>query len=45
VHQIESGLYRRQGKAVTNFQATLPPVQSDLAQTKKGTDLFMAIKE
>jgi predicted nuclease of restriction endonuclease-like (RecB) superfamily len=31
VHQIESRLYHRQGKAVTNFQATLPPVQSDLA--------------
>jgi predicted nuclease of restriction endonuclease-like (RecB) superfamily len=32
VLQIESGLYRRQGKATTNFQATLPPPQSDLAQ-------------
>jgi predicted nuclease of restriction endonuclease-like (RecB) superfamily len=32
VIHIESGLYRRQGKAVTNFQATLPPPQSDLAQ-------------
>jgi predicted nuclease of restriction endonuclease-like (RecB) superfamily len=31
-HQIDSGLYRRQGKAVTNFQRTLPPPQSDLAQ-------------
>src|SRR4051794_23485872 len=31
VVQIESGLYRRQGKAVTNFQATLPGPQSDLA--------------
>lgn len=31
VHQIESGLYERQGKAVTNFKATLPPLQSDLA--------------
>ena len=30
--QIESGLYRRQGKAVTNFHATLPAPQSDLAQ-------------
>jgi predicted nuclease of restriction endonuclease-like (RecB) superfamily len=30
--QIESGLYGRQGKALTNFQATLPPPQSDLAQ-------------
>jgi len=32
VMQIESGLYRRQGKALANFQATLPPPQSDLAQ-------------
>ena len=32
VLQIESGLYRRQGKAITNFKATLPPAQSDLAQ-------------
>jgi predicted nuclease of restriction endonuclease-like (RecB) superfamily len=32
VSQIESGLYRRQGKAITNFQATLPKPQSDLAQ-------------
>ncbi|MCX6599857.1 MAG: PDDEXK nuclease domain-containing protein [Acidobacteria bacterium] len=32
VMQIESGLYRRQGKAVTNFSATLPAPQSDLAQ-------------
>lgn len=32
VHQIESGLYKRQGKALTNFIRTLPPPQSDLAQ-------------
>jgi predicted nuclease of restriction endonuclease-like (RecB) superfamily len=32
VAQVESGLYRRQGKAITNFQATLPPPQSDLAE-------------
>jgi len=32
VIQIESGLYRRQGKAITNFRATLPQPQSDLAQ-------------
>ena len=32
VMQIESGLYRRQGSAITNFQATLPPLESDLAQ-------------
>src|SRR2546421_2286031 len=29
--QIETDLYHRKGKAVTNFTATLPPVQSDLA--------------
>jgi len=32
VLQIESRLYRRQGKATTNFPATLPKPQSDLAQ-------------
>jgi predicted nuclease of restriction endonuclease-like (RecB) superfamily len=32
VLQIESGLFRRQGKAITNFKATLPAPQSDLAQ-------------
>ncbi|MFH1619116.1 MAG: PDDEXK nuclease domain-containing protein [bacterium] len=32
VHHIESCLYERQGKAVTNFKRTLPPPQSDLAQ-------------
>src|ERR1039457_3543543 len=32
VMQIESGLYRRQGSAITNFQATLPAPDSDLAQ-------------
>ncbi|KRF08610.1 hypothetical protein ASH00_02590 [Arthrobacter sp. Soil782] len=32
VHQIESRLYERSGKAVTNFKATLPPSDSDLAQ-------------
>lgn len=32
VHQIESGLYRRQGSATTNFHRTLPAPQSDLAQ-------------
>ena len=31
-HQIESGLYQREGKAVTNFVETLPTPQSDLAQ-------------
>src|SRR5439155_1891542 len=32
VHQIESGLYRRQGKALSNFTRTLPAPQSELAQ-------------
>lgn len=32
VHQIESGLYNRQGKALTNFERTLPVPQSELAQ-------------
>lgn len=31
-HHIEGGLYHREGKAVTNFPATLPKPQSDLAQ-------------
>lgn len=30
--QIETGLYSRQGHAVTNFSRTLPALQSDLAQ-------------
>ncbi len=30
--QIESGLYQRQGGAITNFARTLPNPQSDLAQ-------------
>ena len=32
VHQIEGGLYQRQGKALTNFAATQSAPQSDLAQ-------------
>ncbi|MBZ5523518.1 MAG: PDDEXK nuclease domain-containing protein [Acidobacteriia bacterium] len=32
VHQIESQLHRRQGRAITNFQRTLPAPQSELAQ-------------
>ena len=31
VHQIESKLYQRQGKAITNFERALPTPQSDLA--------------
>jgi len=32
VHQIESGLYHRQGKAITNFDKQLPAPHSELAQ-------------
>ena len=32
VMQIETGLYTRQGGAITNFERTLPKPQSDLAQ-------------
>ncbi|MFI4912502.1 MAG: YhcG family protein [Sedimentisphaeraceae bacterium JB056] len=32
IHQIESGLYSREGKAITNFKETLPALQSDLAR-------------
>ncbi len=32
IHQIESGLFHRQGKALTNFHRTLPAPQSELAQ-------------
>lgn len=31
-HQIDSGLYERQGKAINNFQLKLPEAQSDLAE-------------
>ena len=31
-HHIESDLFKREGKAVTNFEATLPAPQSDLAR-------------
>lgn len=32
IHQIEANLFRRQGKALTNFEQALPAPQSDLAQ-------------
>lgn len=32
VHQIDTRFYERSGKAITNFKATLPPSDSDLAQ-------------
>nr|WP_053225320.1 PDDEXK nuclease domain-containing protein [Simkania negevensis] len=38
---IDSDLYRREGKAITNFTNTLPPLQSDLAnQTLKDPYCF-----
>lgn len=41
VHQIESGLWQREGKAISNFESTLPALQSDLAQqTLKDPYLF-----
>ena len=41
VHQIESGLYHRKGRAITNFEQTLPAPQSDLVQqTLKDPYLF-----
>jgi len=39
--QIETKLHKRQGKAITNFQTTLPKAQSDLAiQTLKDPYIF-----
>jgi predicted nuclease of restriction endonuclease-like (RecB) superfamily len=41
IHQMESGLYRREGKSVNNFAVALPKPQSDLAkQTLKDPYLF-----
>ncbi len=41
VHQIESGLHRRQGQALTNFDRVLPPAQSDLVrETLKDPYIF-----
>lgn len=41
VHQIESGLYKREGKSITNFELVLPKPQSDLArQTLKNPYVF-----
>jgi len=40
-HQIELGLYKRQGKAISNFDTHLPSPQSDLAkQTLKDPYCF-----
>jgi predicted nuclease of restriction endonuclease-like (RecB) superfamily len=41
VHQIESGLWQREGAALHNFERTLPATQSDLAmQTLKDPYIF-----
>lgn len=32
IHQIDTSLHKREGKAVTNFKRTLPPPQSELAE-------------
>lgn len=41
LHQIESKLHERQGAALTNFEHTLPPAQSDLArETLKSPYIF-----
>jgi predicted nuclease of restriction endonuclease-like (RecB) superfamily len=41
IHQIDSGLFRRRGKAITNFEQTLPETSSDLAhQTIKDPYIF-----
>jgi len=32
IHQLDTGLHKRAGKAPTNFALTLPPPQSDLAR-------------
>ncbi len=41
IHQIESGLWQREGQALNNFAQTLPAPQSDLArQTLKDPYLF-----
>lgn len=41
LHWLDSGLHKREGKAITNFQITLPSLQSDLAnQTLKDPYCF-----
>ncbi len=41
IHQLESNLYNRNGKAITNFENKLPTIQSDLAlQTLKDPYCF-----
>ena len=41
VHQIESGLYGREGKSITNFEKRLPALQSDLARHINGDDFYI----
>jgi len=51
--QIESGLWQREGKAINNFERTLPAIQSDLAQqtlkdpysrhSREGGNLLMSL--
>ncbi len=36
-HQIDSGLWQREGKAINNFSATLPAAQSGLAENLKSS--------
>lgn len=38
IHQIENGAYLREGKSLTNFSATLPAPQSDLAYIRLSHD-------
>ena len=47
VMQIETGLFQRKGKALTNFKHTLPTLQSDLAHDafQFTTSLPDALKE
>lgn len=48
LHWLESNLHKREGKAITNFQATLPSPQSELAhQTLKDPYCFdfLALKD
>jgi predicted nuclease of restriction endonuclease-like (RecB) superfamily len=48
IHWISSDLYKRQGKAITNFKETLPEIQSDLArETRKDPYKFdfLALRE
>mgnify|MGYP000565749640 CR=1 FL=1 len=43
--QIKTSLFERQGKAITNFQTTLPESQSDLAiQTLKDLRTFASVQ-